>query len=294
MLLLVAALGLAGGCVAQGEYDRMQRQYRTAQEQIVDLQGQLEEKRSQIRALKRQKSQNPELEEQIAALEEDKQRLQQALSQAKSKIQQQQQGPGVLPDRVNEQLARLAENNPELTFNEDKGMVKFQTDFTFDLGSAEVSDEGKSTIQEVAQVLNSQAAEEFEIRIVGHTDAVPIEKPSTKANHPTNWHLSVHRAIAIKDVLEGANVTPQRMGVAGYGPYRPLVPHGEDGEAKQNRRVELYLVQRSRGAGAPSGGANVGGSGGGSTGGGQSSPRSKSGSGSSSDSGETENPARYK
>jgi chemotaxis protein MotB len=273
LLLLVVALGLAGGCVAQGQADKYRKLYRTSQEQIVDLQAQLEQKRSQIQALKQAKSKNPELEQRIAQLEKERDDLQAALDRAKQQLSQAQAGPGALPEPVNDALKQLAAQNPELTFNEEKGMVKFQTDFTFDLGSAKVSDKGKSTIQQVAQVLNSSAAQPFEIRIVGHTDAVPIKKPSTKRNHPTNWHLSVHRAIAIKDVLANADVQAQRMGVAGYGPYRPIEPHGSNGRSKKNRRVELYLVQRGTGAGMPSGGSNANAS----SGGGSASPKSKAG-----------------
>jgi len=295
IMLVLVAVSFLGGCVAQGKLDRYRNLYRTSQEQIVDLESQLEEARSRIQALEQAKSENPELQQRIDELKQQRDELRQALADAKEQLQQRQAGPGDLPPQVNQALRRLADNNPELTFVEEKGMVKFATDFTFDLGSAEVSNEGEQTVQDVAQVLQQSAAKPFEIRIVGHTDAVPISKPSTKAKHPTNWHLSVHRAIAIEEVLENAGVQAERMGVAGYGPYRPIEPHGEDGRNKTNRRVELYLVQRGEGAGVPAGASEASGGNGSNAstapqGEGQSEQRSKSG-GSNSGS---DSPAMYK
>jgi chemotaxis protein MotB len=283
-LLLVVAVAMTG-CVAQGQADRYRTLYRKSQEQIVDLQAQLEEARSRIKALKQAENRSPEMERQLEELRQQRDRLQQALSDAKQQLQEARSGPELGPE-LDSALAELARNNPELTYNPDKGMVKFQTDITFDLGSAQVSDNVQGTIQDLASVLNSGAAQPYGVRIVGHTDNVPIRKPSTKEKHPTNWHLSVHRAIAIEEVLENAGVSPQRMGVAGYGPYRPIVENGPNG-AKQNRRVELYLVKRSELAGSASASGSSSASSGSS--GGRSGAQTKSGDGSGG-----ENPAMYK
>lgn len=250
LIVVLLAVSVLGGCVAQGKYDRMQRLYRTSQEQIVDLQAQLEEARSRIKALEQAKSEDPQAQKRIEELKKERDQLRQALADAKKKLQSQASTGGTLPERVDEELQRLAANNDELTYVQDKGMVKFASDVTFGLGSAQVSNEAKQTVQQVAQVLQTPAAQPFDVRIVGHTDAVPIEKPSTKKNHPTNWHLSVHRAIAIEKVLEGSGVSPKRMGVAGYGQYRPIAPNGPDGSNKKNRRVELYLHQRGPAGGS--------------------------------------------
>jgi len=48
----------------------------------------------------------------------------------------------------------------------------------------------------------------------------------------------------VKDVLQNAGVSPTRMSVAGYGEYRPIVPNGPGG-AEANRRVEIFLVERT-------------------------------------------------
>ena len=91
----------------------------------------------------------------------------------------------------------------------------------------------------MARILASSELAEFEAIVIGHTDATPITKPETLEKHPTNWHLSVHRAIAVKDVLVKAGLPATRLGVMGYADNRPV---GDN--PAQNRRVEVFVVRR--------------------------------------------------
>jgi hypothetical protein len=54
-------------------------------------------------------------------------------------------------------------------------------------------------------------------------------------------HLSVHRAIAVRDALVGDGVAPARFSVMGYGEYRPVAANGRNG-SPENRRVEVFLT----------------------------------------------------
>ncbi len=128
-----------------------------------------------------------------------------------------------------------------LSFDASTGMLRFASDFTFDLGSAELKPNAAATIATLADILNAEQASPFELRIIGHTDNVPIERPATRQRHPTNMHLSVHRAISVRKALAGAGVEPARIQVAGYGEFRPIVPNGPKGAA-ENRRVDLILI----------------------------------------------------
>jgi chemotaxis protein MotB len=132
-----------------------------------------------------------------------------------------------------------------MTYESQQGMVKFRSDLTFDLGSAEVKDEARASLKKLAGIIDSPMAGEYTACIVGHTDNVPISKPSTKAQHPTNWHLSVHRAIAVMEELQKAGVPSARMGVAGYGEYRPVAGNQARSGNAANRRVEIYIVKGS-------------------------------------------------
>ena len=77
--------------------------------------------------------------------------------------------------------------------------------------------------------------------MVGHTDNMPISKPDTRAKHPTNMHLSTHRAISVRDALVADGITANRVQVAGYGEFRPVAENGTRGSAT-NRRVEIFLT----------------------------------------------------
>ena len=131
-----------------------------------------------------------------------------------------------------------------LSYDERTGMLRFSSDLTFDLGSASLSSAANQTLGQLAAILNSKDALGFEIRIVSHTDNVPIKRPATRAKHPTNTHLSVHRSIAVRDALVRDGIAPNRTQVAGYGQYRPIAPNGSRGAAA-NRRVEVYLFPMS-------------------------------------------------
>ena len=288
LLALLAAGSI--GCVPQQRLDRYRTLYRESKSQIVELQTQLEEAESRIQALKNQEPEpDPATQKQLAQLRDERDRLRQALDKAEQRLREARTGPVVEPE-LDSALAELARNNDELTYKPDKGMVKFQSDITFALGSAQVSDEVRGTIQKLANVLQRDVAKPYEVRIVGHTDDVPIKKPATKKKHPTNWHLSVHRAIAIERVLEGTGVSPKRMSVAGYGPYRPIAPNNQNGNRK-NRRVEVYLVRMNGGnmGAAPSPGGGSATSSGGAS---DSEPARTKGTGGSDD--EDQGPIMYK
>ena len=106
-----------------------------------------------------------------------------------------------------------------------------------------VQPEAKERLEALSEVLNSPVAEGFDVLIVGHTDDMRIGKPATRAKHPTNWHLSAHRAIAVEKVLAQAGMTEVRMVVMGMGQFRPIEPNEpkQQGNPK-NRRVEIYIV----------------------------------------------------
>ncbi len=255
-LALFVAPWLAG-CVSQGEADRYNALYRKSQEQVAELKSQLDEARARNRALMNQQQAAPQVTssgdaERAEQLYAENQRLAAALADMEAQLRSMAATGPVLPPELDNQLMALAATNPDLmTYDPDRGMVKFRSDLTFALGSAEVKSGAQSSLKKLASIISSPAATSYEARIVGHTDNVPIKKGPTKLKHPTNWHLSVHRAIAVKDILEQSGVPPMRMNVAGYGEYRPVVPNGARG-SEANRRVEVYLVPSTANATAMS------------------------------------------
>src|SRR5690606_27443890 len=121
-------------------------------------------------------------------------------------------------------LVQLAQSNPNLIeFDPRLGMLRFRSDLTFASGSVAVSNDAKAGLAKLADILKSSSASSYEARIVGHTDNVPVSRAETKARHPDNWYLSVHRSIAVMQELRSAGVPPVRLAVVGHGEFRPVV-----------------------------------------------------------------------
>lgn len=256
MLSVVALLSVTSltGCASE-KIDRLQTDLRRSQEQLASLRAQLQERDERLRALlEAGPVTDPAQAAEIERLKTERDAMRAALDQAEARIRNLGQiAPVVtaaLPQELDEALVALAKANPELLeYDAKRGMVKFRSDFTFGLGSTAVKTEAARTLASLAGIVNLPAAGRYEVVIVGHTDNVPIKR--VKAQHPTNWHLSVHRAIAVKDVLGKAGVNAGRMAVKGYGEYRPIVANGARG-AEANRRVEIFLVPATKGAASAS------------------------------------------
>lgn len=241
-------LALAGsGCVNQREYEDLKVRNRNQQLRIDELESQLNVAKLKLAQLEKQladcqaglDTDIDALNKKIAALEADIAQKEELIKQMQSQL-----GGSILPPELASELQKFAAENPDMvTFDEATGMVKFKSDLLFEKGSDVVAPEGVEMLKKLCTIINSHAAEGFDVTIVGHTDDIPIRKSETMSMHPTNWHLSVHRAISVEKVMEAGNVNPKRMGVKGFGEYRPIEANeaGNKGNPK-NRRVELYLV----------------------------------------------------
>lgn len=191
----------------------------------------------------------------IAALQSGKAGLEGQLSSFQDKFGSLRFGDlNVATDAQTDQALReLAAQHPDiLEYDAARGLLRFRSDLTFSSGSDEVSSGGRSTLTQLSGILNGPAAA-YDIRIVGHTDSQRISS-KTSGRHPTNMHLSAHRAISTRDVLVGTGVAATRVEVAGRGEFDPLVTNASNGNTPQNRRVELFLVRGTggRGVSAPS------------------------------------------
>ena len=180
------------------------------------------------------------LKEKLAALEED-------LARKKSLISAMQQqllyGGAQIPVELGAMLEDFANKEDMVTYDAAKGIVKFKSDLLFQKGSDVVAPDAEKAVAALCTILSSPEAEKFDVIIAGHTDDIPIGKPETRQKHPTNWHLSVNRAISVLNIMSRNNMAPTRVSVRGFGEFRPVVPNkpNKAGEP-QNRRVEIYLV----------------------------------------------------
>jgi len=121
--------------------------------------------------------------------------------------------------------------------------VKFKSDLLFEKGSDKVASDAVDAVKSLCGILNTEGAQKFDVIIAGHTDDIPVLKPETRAKHPTNWHLSAHRAISVLGVMTNNGVAPKRMSIRGFGEYRPVEENQPNKKGNpKNRRVEIYIV----------------------------------------------------
>ena len=182
------------------------------------------------------------LQQKIAALEED-------LGRKKTLIASMQQrllyGGLSLPVELSTVLEDFAEGKEMVTYDSSRGIVKFKSDLLFERGSDKVTPAAGEAVRSLCRILNSEQGKNFDVIIAGHTDDLRISRPATREKHPTNWHLSAHRAISVLNIMGRSNVTSERMSVRGFGEFRPIVPNKPNKKGNpQNRRVEIYIVPK--------------------------------------------------
>lgn len=241
------SIALLSGCISQQQYDELKIRNRAQQDRIDQLESQLNVAKLKLAQVEKQLADAQlGLDADVEALTKQIEVLKEDIAQKEELIKQLQAalGGSVLPPELTSELQKFAAENPEMvSFDEATGMVKFKSDLLFEKGSDAVAPEAAELLKKLGGIINSPAAEGFDVTIVGHTDDIPIRKSETMSMHPTNWHLSVHRAIAVEKVIESIGVSPKRLGVKGFGEYRPFAANepGNKGNPK-NRRVEIYLV----------------------------------------------------
>jgi len=117
--------------------------------------------------------------------------------------------------------------------NDGRMVIQLSSNVLFDVGRAKLSKDGKTAVEEVAEVLKTIDGRKFQV--AGHTD-------NQKGR---NWTLSYQRARSVFDVLVKAEMNESLLSIAAYGEYSPVAsndtPEGQDA----NRRIEIVLLPTS-------------------------------------------------
>jgi chemotaxis protein MotB len=117
----------------------------------------------------------------------------------------------------------------------DRLVIRMKSAILFSEAQAALTPQAESVLAGLAPVL---AKAPSRLRVEGHTDDVPIHS----AQYPSNWELSTARAISVIRYLEEHGIERDRLSVAGYGEYHPLVPNDSADRRAQNRRVEIVVL----------------------------------------------------
>lgn len=249
VILTIMISFLLVGCTTEEQINDMKAQNRIQQQRIADLESDisgcsigLEQLESLLRtAEERTGVDSASKNAEIAALESDIERKKKLIAKMQAQLLR---SGAALPVELNVMLQEFAKNNDMVTFDVGSGVLKFESDLLFDKGSDKVASNAVNTVAKFCRILASDSAKEFDVVIAGHTDDIPIKKPATRAKHPTNWHLSVHRAISVLNIMTSNGVKPTRVSIRGFGQYKPAQPNKPGKGNSANRRVEIYIVPK--------------------------------------------------
>jgi len=247
IIIAVLIAVIATGCVSTGTFEKMQTDKNG---EIAALQQQKTDLEVQKKILEQQ---NAELKQQVGSLEQQKYSLEQqkastqqyvgTLEQQKAALLANSQERQKQYDALVQGLSKEVEKG-QLQVRQYQNMlaVDLAEQIFFDSGRAVLKKGGKEVLKKVAEALKGY--ESKIIRVVGHTDNVPLAK-TLQGTFPTNWDLSVARATNVVRFLQDAGIPPERMIPSGRGEYDPVALNDTPEGRQKNRRIEIMLMDKS-------------------------------------------------
>jgi chemotaxis protein MotB len=229
-VLLAASLLLCTACVTQRQYDDAVEFGRQQQILLHEREQRIAELEAERERLRRDMAANGVSALSNAGYGDD---LDSRLSELQSKI---------------DGLGRPMGDFERITV--DGGYVLLVQDrILFGSGSSDLSDEGRKTIQRIADEIEKAPHGRLQVR--GHTDSDRVSKPATVERFPHgNLQLSAARAVEVAAALiTTKRVDARDVTVAGFGPYEPIKPNDNADNKRLNRRVEIFVADRSSSSG---------------------------------------------
>jgi len=200
-------------------------------ERIRQMEEKLKEAKKSQEAIRKELSQR---DDGIARLKEQ---LQEKQSLSKAEIEELRSTYNSLISELKGQL-----KDKEMTIREFEQMltITFVDRVLFDSGKATITSEGKKIFAKVGEVLRN--AQGMKIRVVGHTDDVPIRR-EYRYRFPSNWDLSSARAAAVVRYFQKeGGLEPQSLEAVGRSFYEPVASNETEAGRAQNRRVEVIIA----------------------------------------------------
>jgi chemotaxis protein MotB len=186
-----------------------------------------------------------EAEQKVTVLEREKEELSTRTEKLEANLQQTEAELSRLKatyDSLQDKMkAEIGRGDIRLSQSGDRIQVDLVDKILFDSGEAVLSARGQEVLGRLASVLKT--IDDKQIQVSGHTDDSPIKIEELKKQFPTNWELSVARAVnVVRSLSEAGGVPAQRLLAAGYGQFHPLASNSTPGGRAQNRRIEILLT----------------------------------------------------
>jgi chemotaxis protein MotB len=199
---------------------------------------------SKQRQLEQVKTELSDLRAAIAKNEAEAADLKNKLSDSQTRFDelQKEKDTAVQSHKTLEDEMRAALESKDVTISKLQGKltVNIVDRILFDSGEAELKPGGSVVLRKVAEILAQHPT--LTIHVIGHTDNVPI-KAGARSRFASNWELSTARAsAAVRFLTEAAGVDPRRLGIVGYGEYRPIADNATAEGRARNRRIAITIL----------------------------------------------------
>ncbi len=140
-------------------------------------------------------------------------------------------------------LREILSENPMIRVEGDRFLL--QAELLFPSGTADLSDQGKAELEELAGVLSEIIPSipddlQWILRIDGHTDRIPMNS----VRYPSNWELSTARAVSVVRYLASRGIPEERMAATGFSKFHPIDSADTSEAYSKNRRIEIKLTSR--------------------------------------------------
>jgi outer membrane protein OmpA-like peptidoglycan-associated protein len=116
---------------------------------------------------------------------------------------------------------------------DDQLRLNVPADFSLAIGSADIRPPMRSVLDEIGRNLDRSVY----ITVIGHTDSTGGDALSES--------LSVERAESVRSYLAARGVPASHVQVQGRGAREPVTSNSTDAGRAQNRRVEIFMVERA-------------------------------------------------
>jgi len=179
---------------------------------------------------------NANLRNKLAQLQKEKSKeVKQVYEQKEKELSELERAKRELEESLKKEIG---EYKAKLQMTERGLVITFVSEIFFDSGKDTVKEDGKTTLNKVAEVLNRDVPNSA-VAVEGHTDNDPIKYSGWKSN----WELSSARALAVLHyMVDECNVEPQRLSANGYGEFHPVVLNDSMQNKQKNRRVEIVIL----------------------------------------------------
>jgi outer membrane protein OmpA-like peptidoglycan-associated protein len=235
-VVILSGMMVLSGCATK-KYVRQQVQ--TLQPQIQEAQNATKENAERIDAVDKKAQQGISTAQAAAQAadakagqaEKDAQSAQGAAQTADRKADTANQGVQQANNRIGTLESRVNSINDNYTQSETQTV-------TFPINSAKLSEDAKSTLDQVASNLSGQPTG-YMLELQGYTDATGDEQ--------YNIGLSQRRAESVERYLVSKSLPLFRIAIVGLGKENPIADNKTRNGRAQNRRVEVRVLKSSSG-----------------------------------------------